>query len=575
MRLLATFALLAAAAACFAQTAAPVPMTKPTLVQAVTRAAGLEARIMWMDATANLDNLDTRAKVANVMERCRRANINTVVVDVKPLIGEVLYPSKVATRLFTYRGKDYDPSYDLLATALEEGRRRGLKVYANINVFSEGHKLVGRGPAYEKTDWQAVTYIPDRSIATEEGSYALWPIIGEAPPADAMSVHTPGAGPAKNVRPGDTYSIVADNVVIATVAGNAIAETTVPIPPNGFTLAGTGAASQWMFERLRPGTRVRWQMTDRLVPILHAPTERISVFVNPIHPEVRERELAIIREIASNYDLDGIVFDRMRYSSLASDFSERSRHAFEKWAGVTIRNWPDDIYQHAADPTQETIRGPYFKLWLEWRAHVIREFAQEATRVARAARPGIKCAAYVGSWYSVYYGVGVNWASDEFNAQYDWMTDTYHRTGYAPMMDWICTGTYYGEPYRAGAEKAGRDPDATVEAAAALSTRVVSDAAFVYASLNIPDYTNRSGPLLQAIQAGTQETQGIMLFDMVHIINANLWGVVEQAFPQPAVAPHDVPELLEKIRDVRAVIPAVPARQPLADNQNWRLVVPE
>ena len=575
MRLFACLCLLSLAAACSAQNPGPGPLVKPTLVQAVTRAAGLEARIMWMDATANLDNLNTPGKVADIMERCRRANINTVVVDVKPLIGEVLYPSKVAPRLTTYRGKTYDPSFDLLRTALEEGRRRGLKVYANVNVFSEGHKLVGRGPAYEKADWQAVTYIPDRSIATEEGSYTVWPIIGEAPPPDSISVYTPGAGTARNVKPGETYAIVADNVVLATVAGNAFAETTVPIPPNGFVLAGAGSASQWMFERLRPGVRVRWQMTDRLVPILQAASERVSVFVNPIHPEARAHELAVIREIATNYDLDGIVFDRMRYASLATDFSDLSRRAFEKWAGVTIQNWPADIYQHAADPTQETIRGPYFKLWLEWRARVIREFAEEATQIARAARPSIKCAVYVGSWYPVYYGVGVNWASDEFNAQYDWMTDTYHQTGYAPLMDWLCTGTYYGEPYRATAEKNGRDPEATVEAAAALSTRVVSDAAFVYASISVTDYANRPGPLMQAIQAGTQESQGIMLFDLVHVIQNAQWGVLEQVFPQPAVAPHDVPELLGKIRDVRNIIPAVATRAPLMDNQNWKLVVPE
>jgi len=558
-----------------AQQAPAAPLVKPTLVQAVVRAAGLEARIMWMDATANLDNLDTRAKVADVMERCRRANINTVVVDVKPLIGEVLYPSKVAPRLTTYRGKSYDPSYDLLRTALEEGHRRGLKVYANVNVFSEGHKLVGRGPAYEKPEWQAVTYIPDRAIVTDEGSYTVWPVIGEAPPADSIAVITPGAGPARNVRPNETYSIVADGVVLVTVASEAVAESTIPIPPNGFVLAGAGSAGQWMADRLRPGVSVRWEMTDRLVPIVQALTERVSVFANPIHPEVRARELAIIREIAENYEIDGIVFDRMRYASLATDFSDMSRQAFEKWAGVTIHNWPADIYQHSAHPTQDTIRGPYFKKWLEWRARVIRGFAEEATKTVRAARPSAKCAVYVGSWYPVYYGVGVNWASDEFNAQYDWMTDTYHQTGYAPLLDWLCTGTYYAEPFRAGAEKSGKDPDATVEAAAALSTRVVSDASYVYASISMSDYAGRPGPLLQALQAGSQESQGVMLFDLVYVIQHNQWGVLEQAFQQPAVAPHDVPELLAKIRDVRAVIPPVPARASLGDDEDWRLVIPE
>lgn len=569
MRFLALPLLLLSAVACAAQVT-----IKPNIVQAITRASGLEARIMWMDATANLDNLDTQAKVADVMEKCKRANINTVVVDIKPLIGEVMYPSKIAPRLTTYRGKNYDPNFDLMRATLIEGKKRGLKVYATINTFSEGHKLVGRGPAYDHPEWQAISYVADRAIVTDEGSYSVWPILGDPPPTDGISVYAPTAGPAKTARPTEVYSIIADNVVQATVAGSAVSEPTVPIPPNGFVLAGNGAAGQWMADKLRPGVAVRWDIQDRLVPIAQAPTERVSVFVNPINPEARARELAIIHEIAANYDIDGIVFDRMRYSSLTTDFSDLSRHAFEQWAGVKIQNWPADIYQYPADPTQEIIRGPYFEKWLEWRSRVIHKFTEEAAHTVRAARPSAKVAVYVGSWYPVYYGVGVNWASDEYNAQYDWMTDAYHKTGYAPLLDWLCTGTYYAEPTRASARAANKDPDATVEAAAQLSNLVVSDAAFVYGSLNLPDYQGRPGPFLQAIQASLQETQGVMLFDLVYVIQYGLWGVLQQAFPQPAIAPHDVPDLLKKIQEVRAILPPVPEKV-LGTSQNWKLVVPE
>jgi hypothetical protein len=298
------------------------------------------------------------------------------------------------------------------------------------------------------------------------------------------------------------------------------------------------------------------------------------VFVNPIQPEARARELAIVKEIAMNYDIDGIVFDRMRYSSLSTDFSDLSRRAFEQWAGVQIQNWPADIYQYPADPTQEIIRGPYFEKWLEWRARVMHKFTEEATHAVRAARPTAKCAVYVGSWYPVYYGVGVNWASDEYNAQYDWMTDAYYKTGYAPLLDWLCTGTYYPEPYRAGARQAGKDPDATVEADGQMSNIVVSVASFVYASLMVTDYAGRPGPFIQAIQAALQETQGVMFFDLVYVIQNGLWGVLQQAFPQPAIAPHDVPELLKRIQDVRAILPPVPETVPSV-SQNWKLVVPE
>jgi uncharacterized lipoprotein YddW (UPF0748 family) len=569
LRFLVLLSLLAASAH-----GAQIGASKPAIVQAVIRAAGLEARIMWMDATANLDNLDTPAKVADVMERCRRANINTVVVDVKPLIGEVMYLSRVAPKLTTYRGKQYDPAYDLLATALAEGHKRGMRVYAAINVFSEGNKLVGRGPAYSNPGWQATCFTPERSIVTDEGAY----VVGQTddpPAADGMSVYTSASGTSKAAKANETYALVVNGVVQAVASAETLDDSSVPIPESGYLLVGNGAAASWMADRLRPGIAAAWDEVDRLLPISQVPSERVSMFVNPIAPEPRAHELAVMKEIASIYPVDGIVFDRMRYSSLSTDFSDLSRRSFEQWAGIKLRNWPGDVYGYSPDPALDVARGPYFRKWLEWRAHNLKGFATEATRTVRAARPAAKCAVYVGSWYGVYYGVGVNWASDEYNAAYDWMTDKYYETGYAPLMDWLCTGAYYPEAYRAGAVKAGRNPNATVQAAGELSNTVVSDAAYVYASIGVSDFTGRPANMLQAIQASTQETQGVMLFDLVYVIQNNLWGVLEQAFPQPAIAPHDVPELLDRIKDVRAVLP--PARpKPLdAGAENWRLVIKE
>jgi hypothetical protein len=529
---------------------------------------------MWMDGTGNLDNLDTQVKVADIMEHCRRANINTVVVDVKPLIGEVLYHSKLAPRLTTYRGKQYDPNFDLLATALDEGHKRGLKVYASVNVFSEGHKLVGRGPAYTKPAWQAICYIPQRSLATADGSYPV-AAVDDDPVPDGMSVLTGASGGQRAVKAGETYLIVDNAVASAVVPADSVEEQSVSVPDDGYLIVATGAAGTWLTDHVRPGDPVSLDESDGFVPIAQAASERVSVFVNPIDPEPREYELSVMREIAANYAVDGIVFDRMRYSSLSTDFSDRSRRAFEQWLGTPLRNWPGDVFGYTADPSQEPARGPYYRKWLEWRARNLKDFAHDATSAVRTTRPDAKCAVYVGSWYPVYYGVGVNWASDEFDASYDWMTDKYFQTGYAPLMDWICTGTYYPEAYRAAATKAGHDPDATVEAAAQLSNIVVNDAAFVYASISIESFTGRPGPMLQAIQAGIQESQGVMLFDLSYVIQNNLWGVLEQAFPEPAVAPHAVGELLKRIQDVRAVLPPPRAKPKDVGTQNWKLVVKE
>ena len=130
---------------------------------------------------------------------------------------------------------------------------------------------------------------------------------------------------------------------------------------------------------------------------------------NPANPVSREYELRIVDELSTNYDFDGIVFDRMRYASLQSDFSELSRLKFEEYLGQKTNRWPGDVYTFDPTPGRGMILGPYYKQWLEWRARNIRTWLEDANKIVRTKRPNAKIGVYVGSWYNTYYTVGVNW----------------------------------------------------------------------------------------------------------------------------------------------------------------------
>src|SRR5207244_5605904 len=69
------------------------------VAQALTRQAGLEGRVLWIDATANLNRISSRQSVATILDRCRSAHLNTVIVEVKPLSGHGLYRSNIAPPL--------------------------------------------------------------------------------------------------------------------------------------------------------------------------------------------------------------------------------------------------------------------------------------------------------------------------------------------------------------------------------------------------------------------------------------------------------------------------------------------
>ena len=538
-----------------AQSTAPAALADG-VSHAVVRQAGLEGRVLWMDGTANLERLSTRAGVSAVMDRCVRANVNTVVVDVKPLSGHVLYESKIAPKLREWRGVRYPAGYDLLRVALEEGQKRGLKVYANVNVFSDGHKLVRSGPVYEKPDQQSVIYDVMRVITTPRGDQRALAIgLNRSPGQDQITVYDSSYGAPRGFEPGEAFALVLSDRVEAVVDGS-LAKRGVYIPKDGYLLVGRGDGARWLLQNLRVGDVPAWAVSTKFLPIVEAPSENIAAFVNPADPTPRSNMLRIVDEIVSGYEVDGIVFDRMRYASLQSDFSDFSREKFEEHLGKKLDRFPADIYAFDPNPGKGIVRGPYFKQWLEWRALNIRTWLEDASKLVRTKRPGAKIGVYVGSWYTTYYTVGVNWASNEFTPGYDWMSPTYNTTGYAGLVDWITTGCYHPIATRTQARTAGLDDSYTVQAAAELSTRAVGDVAFVYAGLYLQDYRNSPEAFREAMRAARDYSHGVMIFDLVHLEDLAWWNILYDEFRDARKAPHDVPELLPAVRAMRKALSA-------------------
>jgi uncharacterized lipoprotein YddW (UPF0748 family) len=393
--------------------------------------AGPKDRLLWCDAEANLEYLTCRERVAETVRRCREANIDTIILDVKPLSGHVLYKSSIAPRIEGWKDFRYPSGYDLLRVMLDEGHGQGVSVQAAVNVFSEGSQELKGGPAYAHPEWQCVRY------------------------------------------------------------------------------------------ELNPDTG-----KPHFIRVADAPAEHLAVFVNPILPEVQEYELSIAEEIARNYEVDGVVFDRMRYPNIQADFSDVSLASFDDFVGGSLRNWPEDVFRIATSPDQPVIRGPLFREWCEWRAKQIRDHFAEAQAVVKAVRSSALAGVYVGSWYSQYYHVGVNWGSSRYRPQLDWTAETYHTTGYAEIADYLCAGCYYEIPSREEARSAGLSEGLTVEAGAEEAMMAVMGATTVYGSLYVRQYQGDPDRFRRAIRAATAGTQGLMLFDLVHIRDYDWWPVV-------------------------------------------------
>ncbi len=269
---------------------------------------------------------------------------------------------------------------------------------------------------------------------------------------------------------------------------------------------------------------------------------KYSAMTNPGDANVRSHELRVLHELVSRYPLDGVILDRVRYDGIEADFSERSHKEFEKYLGERVDRFPADIYEwrKSADGMPLRVEGRYYKQWLEWRASVISQFIRDARDIVKRVNPKITFGVYAGSWYPIYYEVGVNWASRQYDPskRYAWATESYRHTGYAEMLDFFISGNYYFEVSKEEALKAppkGSEEGGavakneywqSVEGSCEIVREVTKGVVPVYGGLYVEQYRGRPEQFEKAIAMCLRKSDGLMIFDVVHIVNFGWWEVL-------------------------------------------------
>ena len=118
---------------------------------------------IWVSSTASADVIASRQSIAAFAEKAEKAGFDTVILYTKELNGHVVYPSKIAPRLAEHKGVKYNTDFDALKTFVEECHRRGMRLHAAFDIFTEGNKLIpGIGIGFDKRkNWQSVAYDVD------------------------------------------------------------------------------------------------------------------------------------------------------------------------------------------------------------------------------------------------------------------------------------------------------------------------------------------------------------------------------------------------------------------------------
>ncbi len=407
-------------------------------------------KLLWFDATANFERLSYPDSIKYFLDKAKETGFTDVVVDVKPITGEVLFKTDIAPMMKEWNGFKRPQNFDFLQIFITEAHKRNLKIYASINIFSGGHNYFDRGIVYEdKPQWQTVNY-------TDSG----------------------------------------------------------------------------------------------LVPITKL-KHKYSAMLNPNLKEIQNYELSVLKDLIQKYPkINGVILDRVRYDGIEADFSESSKNLFEKYLGKPVDNFPQDIYEWKKNSSGKSYReeGKYYKKWLEWRVSVIYNFFKDARKVIKDINPKIEFGDYVGAWYPVYYEVGVNWASKNYDPskQYKWATPEYKNYGYAELLDVLSTGNYFYEVTKEEVKKLneenirrneagmgkGKEYWYSVEGSAEIADSVVMNAVPIIGGLYVQQYMDHPDQFKKAIKMVEKKTNSLMVFDIVQVIKYDWWDILKDALKE-------------------------------------------
>ncbi len=106
-------------------------------------------------------------------------------------------------------------------------------------------------------------------------------------------------------------------------------------------------------------------------------------FVNPIHPEVQEYQLSIIKEILTRYDIDGLILDWIRFDGYNMDLSDYMRTIYKKRYGYD----PIEIDFSKAGPKRDE--------WNRFRSEAVADYIKRVSLEVKRIRPGVKLGVYI------------------------------------------------------------------------------------------------------------------------------------------------------------------------------------
>ncbi|KAH0785032.1 family 10 glycosylhydrolase [Histomonas meleagridis] len=118
-------------------------------------------------------------------------------------------------------------------------------------------------------------------------------------------------------------------------------------------------------------------------------------FVNPCNPDVQAYELSIIEEILTNYEIDSIVLDWVRFDSNLMDMSTTSLELFEKWCNDNGKEYINPINLNLDIEDDEGCEWDFLSdKWNPFRTSIISSYVTKVREVVNRVRPTCQLGLY-------------------------------------------------------------------------------------------------------------------------------------------------------------------------------------
>ncbi len=158
------------------------------------------------------------------------------------------------------------------------------------------------------------------------------------------------------------------------------------------------------------------------------PLGQTKPFLDPANPEVRDYLLKLVDEIITNYDVDGLQLDYIRYpfqdpaAQRTYGYGTAARQQFRRLTGVDPMTLTPVVDPWSPRAEQERMRS-LWNQWNQFRIDQVNRFVQETAQHVRAKRPDIVLSAAVFALpeYERLQKIQQDWNTWAENGWVDWI----------------------------------------------------------------------------------------------------------------------------------------------------------